>query len=267
MEQPETISHRRSYGFRHPQAPDLPLEPLYRVFENNFPSAPLKDHHSRKTFRLQLAGEDYYLKFFTYQDSDRYYDIVRRCISPTRRAFQQYHRVEHLRRAGFNLALPCLALARRESLLVYRSLILFEALKGTNIMQWLADRPAFSEICRVTGTIIQQLRQMHRRKIAFGDTNPKNLLVGGNREIFWTDYDDLKINYYWPASKLRDLRRLLVPLTERLLELEYPAEEVFSGLVQQLTANYSLASWSKWFLFYRIEKKLNLPSGSFLKRL
>ena len=194
--------------WRRGEHPELEAEWFVPFLDGRPPVEPVKDSHSRKTYRWQSPAGRVYVKLFTYAASDRWGDWLREMFDWKRYGHQQFERLLQLKENGFNVARPLLALERREGWLKRSSLVVLEQIKGTSLSAYLKEA-SVEEAYDFFERGLKVLQRMHALNIAYGDTKLDNLLMDEEAELAWTDYDDLKVDYRWLPSKLRDLRRYL----------------------------------------------------------
>ena len=212
------------------------------------PVEPLKDSHSRQTYCWRRADREVYVKVFLFPGPDRWRDLFRRYIDLRHRARNQFENLHRLYRGGYNVAAPLLALEKKKSLFKRVGLVAYESLDAPRLTSAVESGLVNPEEAYRRG--LQFLQKLHSEDAAFGDTKLDNQLYRDG-EIYWVDYDDLKLDYQWPPSKLRDLRRYICSWHKYLPDRDLDwFRHVFSR-------EYSLHPWLEKFLFYRIEGHLS----------
>jgi tRNA A-37 threonylcarbamoyl transferase component Bud32 len=235
--------------WRHRCGEEMLSEWFVPFLRGEAPVEPVKDSHSRKTYRWESPGGVVYVKAFLYTNPYTWKDVVRQYVSFKRQGLEQFKKIKHLYEIGVNVARPYLALEKRCSLLKRKGLVVMEAVEGRALKDALKKREVSTEAVFRQG--LDHLKFMHENDIAFGDTRLNNLLLNERGDIYWIDYDQLKTNYRWWPSKLRDLRRYICSWLS--LENRFKLEEIRKIFKEE----YSLNFWLEDFLFYRIWKKSN----------
>ncbi len=252
----ENINYKRKNGLEiwsHGEHPGLEPEWFVPFLVDDPPVEPLKDSHSRKIYLWSSPGGRVYVKLFTYATSGRRGDWLREMFDWKKHGRDQFKRVLHLEKNGFNVARPLFALEKKENWFKRRSLVVLKELEGTALPDYLREVSS-EEAYKFFERSLKTIQRMHALNIAYGDTKLDNLLVDREGKLAWTDYDDLKINYRWWPSKLRDLRRHLqswLKLTQKA-DINIDADEL-------ITKYYKInprTNLTKKFIVHRTEKQL-----------
>ena len=173
----------------------------------------------------------------------------------------QFARALYAFNLGHNLAEPLLAASKKSEGLRQESLLVIKEIPGKCLSDYLkSSAPSLDKKITILEQAVQRINAMHEDKINFGDTKVRHLYwKEAENNIYFLDFDKLKINTTNFLRQVADFRRLIVTAYNKISQggADLNWQQELWPLIEEET---NLSSWPRKLLHFQLSRRL--PRGN-----
>ena len=242
---------------------DLDIEPeFFKEYLISDTPPMINPNRARCTQKIESPWGDLYVKRFhyhrTYRKKHRWFFGYRwnEAHGPL-----QFARALYAFNLGHNLAEPLLAASKKSEGLRQESLLVIKEIPGKCLSDYLkSSAPSLDKKITILEQAVQRINAMHEDKISFGDTKVRHLYwKEAENNIYFLDFDKLKINTTNFLRQVADFRRLIVTAYNKISQggADLNWQQELWPLIEEET---NLSSWPRKLLHFQLSRRL--PRGN-----